>query len=164
MRMRVAFVVCVLLALPATGFTGPKVGAEESKILEFGSMVGVAGPFRGSTNNIRGVNGAGAPWTLTEAKGELKASGLLEIRVRGLVLVTTGLNPVANFRAIVSCLTTDASGTAAATSNIVTDPFPATPAGDADFEGFVALPTPCIAPIVFVTNAGGTSWFSVTGR
>jgi hypothetical protein len=84
--------------------------------------------------------------------------------VRGLVLVTTGLNPVANFRAIVSCLTTDSSGTVVATSNIVTDPFPATPAGDADIEALVGLPSPCIAPIVFVTNAGGTSWFSVTGH
>jgi hypothetical protein len=27
----------------------------------------------------------------------------------------------------------------------------------------VSLPSPCVAPIVFVTNAGGTSWFAVTG-
>ena len=47
--------------------------------------------------------------------------------------------------------------------SIVTDPFPATPTGDAEIETFVALPTPCIAPIVFVTTAGG-SWLAVTGR
>jgi hypothetical protein len=165
MRMRIACVVSVLLALPAAGSaSGEKTGAAGDQILEFGTMVGVAGPFRGATNNIRGVNGAGAAWRLTEAKGELGESGRLEIRVRGLVLVTTGLNPIANFRAIVSCLTTDSSGTVVATSNIVTDPFPATPAGDADIEALVGLPSPCIAPIVFVTNAGGTSWFSVTGH
>ncbi len=164
MRMRIAFVVCVMLALPITGLADGRGRSAEDKILEFGTMVGVAGPFRGATNNIRGVNGAGAAWTVTEAKGELAASGHLEISVQGLVLVSTGVNPVANFRAIVSCLTTDSSGTAAATSNIVTDTFPATPAGDAEFEGSVALPTPCIAPIVFVTNTGGTAWFSVTGH
>jgi hypothetical protein len=165
MRMRVAFVVCLLLAMPATGLTnGQKGGSPEEKILEFGTMVGVAGPFRGSANNIRGINGAGAPWTIAEAQGELRVNGRLEIRVRGLVLVSTGVNPVANFRAIVSCLTTDASGTAAATSNVVTDPFPATTAGDAEVEALLALPAPCIAPIVFVTNSAGTSWFSVTGR
>jgi hypothetical protein len=163
MRLRVAGVVCLLLALPATGSSQNGRSAED-KILEFGTMVGVAGPFRGSANNIRGVNGAGAAWTLTEAKGELQTSGFLEIRVRGLVLVNTGLNPVPSFRAIVSCLTTDASGTVAATSNVVTDPFPATSTGDADLEALVDLPTPCIAPIVFVTNPTGTVWFSVMGR
>jgi hypothetical protein len=96
-------------------------GAANDQILEFGAMVGVAGPFRGPTNNIRGVNGAGAAWRLTEAKGELGKRGW-KIRVRGLVLVTTGFNPVPNLRAIVSCLTTDSSATVVATSNIVTDP------------------------------------------
>ena len=163
MRLRVAGVVCLLLAWPATGSSQNGRSAED-KILEFGTMVGVAGPFRGSASNIRGVNGAGAAWTLTEARGELQTSGFLEIRVRGLVLVSTGLNPVPNFRAIVSCLTTDASGSVAATSNVVTDPFPATSTGDADIEALVDLPTPCIAPIVFVTNPTGTGWFSVTGR
>jgi hypothetical protein len=163
MRMRVAVAVLLLLAVPAIGSPQGQKGTPHEKILEFGTMVGVAGPFRGSTNNIRGINGAGAPWTLTSAKGELKTNGVLEISVRGLVLVSTGVNPVATFRAAVSCLTTDASGTAAATSNILTDPFPATTTGDADIEAFVALPTPCIAPIVFVTSPGG-SWFAVTGR
>lgn len=165
MRKQVAFVVSLLLAMPATGLAGSQKGRRgEDKILEFGTMVGVAGPFRGSANNIRGVNGAGAPWTIADVNGELQADGRLEIRVQGLVLVSTGVNPVSSFRAIVSCLTTDASGTAAATSNVVTDPFPATPAGDAEIEAFVALPTPCVAPIVFVTNPGGTVWFAATGR
>ena len=164
MRMRVAVAMLLLLAMPAIGLTKTqKGGSPHEKILEFGTMVGVAGPFRGSANNIRGINGAGAAWKLTDAKGELKTTGVLEISVSGLVLVNTGVNPLATFRAAVSCLTTDASGTAAATSNILTDPFPATPTGDAEVEAFVALPTPCIAPIVFVTTAGG-SWIAATGR
>jgi hypothetical protein len=163
MLMRVSLAVCLLVALPVAGLTNG-ASAPGDKILEFDTMVGVAGPFRGSANNIRGINGGGAPWQLTEASGELGSDGRLEIRVRGLVLVTTGLNPSANFRAVVSCLTTDPTNTVAATANVTTDPFPATTTGDADIEAVVALPTPCIAPIVFVTNAAGTSWFSATGR
>ena len=107
---------------------------------------------------------SGFAYQLTDAKGRLRANGRLDIRVRGLVLVTTGANPQANFRAIVSCLTTDASGAAAATSNVVTEQFPATPEGDSEIDAVVDLPTPCIAPIVFVTNGAGTAWFAATGR
>ena len=35
--------------------------------------------------------------------------------------------------------------------------------GDAKIDAKVALPSPCFAPIVFVTSGGG-SWFAVTGR
>jgi hypothetical protein len=51
---------------------------------------------------------------------------------------------------------------------VQTDPFPATtgPAstggGNAKIEADLALADPCIAPIVFVTSAGG-SWFASTG-
>jgi hypothetical protein len=50
--------------------------------------------------------------------------------------------------------------------NRVTAPFPATTTGDAQFDGSVSLPSPCIAPIVFVTAGTGNPpgvWFSVTG-
>lgn len=130
-------------------------------VLKFNTMVGVDGPFRGSTNAIRGVNGAGAPWRVDEVDGSLKSGGRLKIDVEGLVLVSSGLNPSANFRAIVSCLTNDA--TTVSTVNLVTDPFPATTTGDSEIEADVNLPSPCVAPIVFVTNAAGTSWFAVTG-
>lgn len=53
-------------------------------------------------------------------------------------------------------------------ANILTDPFPATtgPAsaggGNAEIVADVALPQPCIAPIIFVTSGGG-NWFAATG-
>jgi hypothetical protein len=86
------------------------------------------------------------------------------VEVNGLVITATGTNPVPTFRAVVSCLSI-ADG-AAVTVNRVTAPFPATTTGDAQFEGNVNLPSPCIAPIVFVTNGIGDppgGWFSVTG-
>jgi hypothetical protein len=142
------------------------VAAKGPKILEFDTMVGVSGVFKGSTNDIRDVNGAGLAWMLTSAKGELSPSGHLEVKVRGLVFAegpNAGSNTVTSFRAIVSCL--DANG---AVVNLTTDPFPATTGaaaaggGNADIEATVALPDPCIAPIVFVTSPGG-AWFTVTG-
>ena len=138
------------------------------KILEFDTMVGVPAAFGGTTNAalIRNVPGGGLPWMLTSAKGELSTSGKLEIGVTGLVLAAggnAGSNPVGNFRGLVSCLTTDAT-----IVNVSTGDFPATtgPAtaggGNAKIEATLDLPNPCIAPIVFVTNTGG-SWFSATG-
>ena len=143
--------------------------AKEPKILEFDTMVGVPAGLTGAQSQavLRGINGGGLPWALTSAHGELNASGNLEIEVKGLVLAAganTGSNPSAVFRALVSCLGSDGS-----VHNILTDAFPATtgPAsaggGDAKIETTVALPQPCIAPIIFVTNNGG-SWFAATGN
>ena len=42
------------------------------------------------------------------------------------------------------------------------DPFPVTSTGDAKIEADVNLPSPCIAPIVFV-GPSPAAWFAVTG-
>jgi hypothetical protein len=154
MRKGLFVLVGLLLALPAAG-------SADDKILQFDTMVGVVRPFTGATNAIRGVGGGGQPWAVAEAKGELRVDGRLEIEVKGLVLVSTGQNPAATFRAIVSCLTT-ADGLTVTTTNVMTDEFPATVDGDSEIEAVVSLPSPCIAPIVFVTNAAGR-WFAATG-
>jgi len=139
------------------------------QILEFDTMAPVTGPFVGTANPIRGVNGGGLPWQLGSARGELSSGGKLEIEVRGLVLFAgapvpperQGTNPIANFRGIVSCLTTVEG--VAQTINVATGPFPATAAGNSEIEDTVTLPTPCFAPIVFV-GPSATTWFAVTGR
>ena len=144
------------------------VSAKEPKILEFNTMVGVPAGLTGaqSQSPLRGINGGGIPWVLSSASGELSVSGKLEVNVTGLVLAAganAGSNPAATFRALVSCITSTGS-----VQNILTDPFPATtgPAtsggGNAKIEANVTLPQPCIAPIIFITNAGG-SWFAATG-
>lgn len=46
----------VLIASPSWG----------DSILEFDTMVGVSGPFVGSSNPIRGINGGGLPWDIEE--------------------------------------------------------------------------------------------------
>jgi hypothetical protein len=147
-----------LIAQASSAGSGP-----DSTVLKFKTMVGTVGPYVGATNAIRGVSGAGAPWSIDKADGTLKANGDLAVKVTGLI-VTGSTNPAPTFRVVVSCQSVDAG--AAVIVNRVTAPFPATPAGDASFNGNVDLPSPCIAPIVFVTNGGGDPpgvWFSVTG-
>jgi hypothetical protein len=158
-RLTVALVLVLAVGLIAQA----SAGDENAKVLEFKTMAGVVPPYTGAVNPIRGVAGAGAPWRIDAANGKLRANGDLKIEVTGLVLTSTGLNPQAAFRAVVNCQSIE-SGTAVIV-NRVTAPFPATPSGDAEFEGNVALPSPCFAPIVFVTTGAGDPprWFSVTG-
>ena len=161
----ILFGAALLLAVQAS----LAVAKGPSKILEWGTMVGVPAGLTGAQSQapLRGINGGGIAWTLARGQGQLRVDGHLEVEVKGLVLAAganAGSNPVATFRAMVSCVKSD--GTFA---NILTDPFPATtgPAsaggGNAEFEGDVVLPSPCIAPIVFVTSATG-SWFASTGN
>src|SRR5262249_10836827 len=141
-------------------------GDDVPNVLDFRTMVGLTGPFIGAANPVQGVPGAGAAWVNPRAQGELKADGELEIKGRGLVLVSTGTNPGPTFRGIVSCRSIDASTTPATASTVIvtTAAFPATTTGDSEIEEQIVLPNPCIAPIVFVgPGAGAVRWFAATG-
>jgi hypothetical protein len=137
-------------------------------VLEFETMAGVVEPFTGAAHPIRGVEGGGLPWEIDRARGELRANGRLDVTVRGLVLARRdpvpaalqGTNPIPQFGAIVNCLTPEAPD---AGVNLMTDLVPATSSGDARIRTKVALPKPCIAPIIFVTSPTG-AWFAATGR
>ena len=163
-----------LMLLLVTAFAAGPASAKSPTILEFNTMVGVPRPYTGSTNAIRGVPGGGLPWVISFGKGELKADGKLEVKVMGLVLDPTdpqvmaggrgGTNPSATFKVTVSCLSRDTGVTppVPTTVNVSTDPFPADAAGNAQVEAQLSLPSPCIAPIIFVTSGTG-SWFAATG-
>jgi hypothetical protein len=124
-------------------------------------MAPVTGPFVGPANPIRGFGGGGAPWVIASGSGELAANGELEVRVRGLVLERTGVNPFTQFGVFVSCLTTaDPTGANPISAGL----FAATPTGDMDAETTISLPRPCVAPIVFVTSPTTPArWFATTG-
>jgi len=169
MKKLVQIVLATILL--STFFFGGSVSTAEAKgpkILKFDSMVGIPAGLTGAQSQVplRGINGGGIPWTLTDGFGQLRANGHLEITVEGLVLAAganTGSNPSATFRGLVSCVNADGTFT-----NVLTDPFPATtgPAslggGNATIVADLVIPQPCIAPIVFVTSAGG-NWFAATG-
>src|SRR5215467_9523277 len=141
------------IGLIGTGSAAASSSSDGKKVLQFQTMVGVAGPFVGATNPVRGINGGGLPWQIDNASGKLSSGGKLEVTVQGLVLLDgppvpaalQGTNPAATFVAIVSCTTT--IGGAPATANVATGPSPATAAGDSKIEAQVNLPTPCLAPI-----------------
>jgi len=157
-----AFTVVAVLGVAFAG----AAGAKTNRMLAFDVMTPVVGPYVGSTNPIRGINGGGVAWELGSGKGWLTAGGSLKVEVEGLVFASTHSNPVTSFKAIVSCQTI-VDGTAQVV-NVATGTFPATTGlasaggGNADIEAQVTLPQPCIAPIIFVTSPGG-SWFAATG-
>lgn len=131
-------------------------------VLSFGTMVGNSGPFIGDLNPIRGVPAGGAPWVVLGATaGQLTPDGQLNVTVRGLVLVSTLMNPIANFRGLVSCLSIGDDGEVT-TVNISTENFPADTDGNSDIAATVKLPVTCFAPIIFVTSPAG-AWFATTG-
>ena len=164
--MLVALSVMMLTAIFAG--SASTATAKESKILDFDTMIGVPPAFTQQTlAAFRNVPAGGLPWTLTSAKGQLKASGELEIEVKGLVFAAgpnVGKNTVPAFRGLVSCIGSDGLP-----HNVPTDPFPATQGlasqggGNASIEATISLPQPCFAPIIFVTSPGG-AWFAVTGN
>jgi hypothetical protein len=169
MKRRIAPLAVALVAALLVAATASFGSSDDRAILEFNVMAPVSEPFTGAANPIRGVAGGGLPWEIDAATGELRGDGRLEVEVEGLVLARRapvpealrGTNPIASFKAIVSCLTAD--GGSAATVNVSTALAPASPSGDAKIEDSVELPSPCFAPIVFVTSPGGM-WFAVTGR
>ena len=166
--MRRAFV--LLLGLLAVGVVVVQTTAAKDEgspgkdVLEFDVMTPVVAPFTRAAHPIRGVNGGGVPWQIDRGRGDLSSDGRLKIRVEGLVLVSTGQNPVPMFRGVVNCLTIESPDVGV---NLATAPAPASSDGDASIKATVDLPDPCVAPIVFVTSGTGAppgSWFAATGR
>ena len=169
MTRRIVALVASLVAVSLAAATVSSGSSDRRHVLEFDVMAPVSEPFTGATNAIRGVPGGGLPWEIDAAKGELRDDGRLEVDVEGLVLARRapvpaalqGTNPIPSLKAIVSCLTSHDG--VAATMNVSTVLVPASSSGDAKIEASVELPSPCLAPIVFVTSPTG-AWFAVTGR
>ena len=157
--------VLAALAVPALGLGG----GDGRKVLDANVLAPVTEPYTGTANPIRGVAGGGLPWELKAGDADLRANGRLHLSVHGLVLARRapvpanlqGTIPFAQLGAIVSCQTTT-NGTATI-ANVSTKLFDVTPRGDGHLDTSVALPSPCFAPIVFVTAPTG-AWFAITGR
>jgi hypothetical protein len=168
---RVAFAFAVFGTLVLSGivfFASTAVAREDVRareartILEFDTMTPVVAPFTGSAHSIRGIGGGGVPWALRAANGQLDSAGRLEVSVVGLVVASAGVNPVATFVAAVNCLTTASPDTG---TTLLTAPQGVGANGNATFDAKLNLPSPCVAPIVFVGIPAGTSlrWFAATG-
>jgi hypothetical protein len=170
---RVLAVLAGVLAAAAIGVqaTDARPGGDDhhrgGAILRFDTMAPVDGPFVGTDHPVRTLAGGGLPWELRRARGELRRDGRLDVKVEGLVLARKapvpanlqGTNPIAQMRAVVSCLTPDAPADGEIRA---TDLVPASPQGDLRIRTRVDLPHPCVAPVVFITSPAN-QWFAVTG-
>ena len=171
MRRRLLALGTLLAALALTATLPTIAGAKTDELLKVQGMVGVPAGLAGPTGAIGSINGAGLPWVIGPAKAVLSVDGSFELKFNDLLFdpnaanvpaALRGTNNQATMRAGVSCLTTTGARVAA-----LTDPFPVTTgagAGDGRVEATLTLPSPCIAPIVLITNAGGTGWFAASGN
>jgi len=145
--------------------------SSSANVLKFDTMAGLYQPYTGNANPLRGLDGGGLPWVISTGSGQLTANGDLSVDVTGLIIPANnaqaqsagvaGTNPIPDFKAIVSCLTVDSSG-AAATTSVESGTAPASTTGDSQISASVTLPSPCIAPVIFVTSPTNL-WFAATG-
>jgi hypothetical protein len=150
-------------ALTLVGAASIGVSAHEGgTLVEFDSMAPVTGSAVSAVND-RGLTGGGLPWVIKSGRGEVDRDGHLSVTVKGLIIVVApvnGKNPIKNFSATVSCLTSHGI------VNVTTGLFPATPTGDSTINTKVTLPRQCKDPEVFVgtTSAmtGAFAWFAVS--
>ena len=155
--------VAVLGAVSLVGAASASVGADESgTLVEVDSMTGVSAAGVNLVND-RGLKAGGAPWVITSGSGEVDRQGNIHVDVVGLIIPTRTppSNPVGSFRATLSCMTPHG------VVNVTTGPAATGPAGNATIDDTVALPHPCMEPIVFVVNGtaradGGFSWFAMS--
>lgn len=104
---------------------------------------------------FQNVAPGGANWVIGNGEARLRHDGRLDVRVRGLVLTSSGANPITQLSASVAC-----NGAVVATTAVV--PFSST--GDAKINAKVALPKRCIAPVVLLNPRGvATVYIGVTG-
>jgi hypothetical protein len=144
--IRLVLALALLVVLTATVATTALAGGR--KVFD-STMTGL--PVANTV--LYGLTGGGLPWSIDEGRAQLFADGRLHVEVEGLVLTSTGANPVTTGKAILTC-----AGAPVAETGTV--PFSST--GDATIDAVVTLPAQCQGPAVFFTNATGR-WFAVTG-
>jgi hypothetical protein len=154
--LRLAVAIGVLAALIVGTGTVVADGGR-GKILDT-RLVGVPNP----PVTVVGVNGAGAAWTTDGSRAKLFADGRLDVEIEHLVFLSglnAGKNTIPQGRVTVVC-----NGNAnPATDRVNSGPIVfSVPDGDAEFNGHLALPSPCFAPVIFFTSLGG-NWFAVSG-
>jgi hypothetical protein len=172
-RVRLVAGVALVFGSLVAGTAGVAIAKShnDGNVLRADTLFPVAPPFTGNAAAaIRGVTGAGAPWVIGDSSVRLRADGRLKVEFEGLVIdpalapnPNAGINPVALMKVTVSCVSVDAAG-AVVTSNVSTEAFDVDRAGNGELDTTISLPSPCVAPIIFVANSNAAgAWFAVTG-
>jgi hypothetical protein len=109
---------------------------------------------------IHGVSRAGAEWVIDKSRVTLSRNGKFDLRVKGLVLTSTGTTgTVTTITASFFCAPD--SDTVA---KFVAGPVPLEADGDARIHQTVTVPSRCLAPVVLVhPNGGATRYIAVSG-
>ncbi|SDT12228.1 hypothetical protein SAMN04488543_3091 [Friedmanniella luteola] len=94
--------------------------------------------------DLAGVAPGGADWSVSRSSVKVKANGRVEVRVRDLVLTSTGANPVTTISASLVCngKVVDTVGPVAYDTD-----------GDARIRDRFAVPERCLAPAVLLNPA-----------
>jgi hypothetical protein len=152
-------VVAVLLMLVGAGSLALAVGASANRATSasqrpvFRSSLA---PCIAGGPTIHGVGPCLDSWSLEKGSVRLGQGGSFELEVEGLVITATGTTaPVTGISAALFC-GADSNTTPAATTGVV----PLSTDGDASIETTVALPSTCLAPIVVVNFAKGSTLIS----
>jgi hypothetical protein len=106
----------------------------------------VIGSAPGTT--IGGVLSGGAAWVVKQGEATVSSTGRVKVEVKGLLLAATGTTPVTMVGATLVC---GGTGGAPAAPVVAVTPSPLSPAGNAEIDQLVTLPTPaCVGPVVLV--------------
>jgi hypothetical protein len=155
---RVAIVGLVaLLGAFAFAFTargdGGKGHDAETHDAQVGSLRSTLAPSQPTDPAFHALPPGGAPWSLEEGTAKLRSNGKLKVEVEGLILTALGnAGPITGIAGSVFC-GADSVTTPAATTAI----FPLSSAGDGEIDAHVTLPSTCLAPLVVVQPARGTT-------
>jgi hypothetical protein len=169
MRRRLLALVTLLAALAIAAGIPVAAGGQTANLLKSERFVGVPKTLAGATGAIGSINGAGQPWVIDTAKAVLGIDGSLDLKFTGLLFAPDaapglpGTNTIASMRGAVSCLTTDGSRSAAFTPAFAVTTGSGADAGKGHVTATLSLPSPCIAPVVLITNATGAAWFAADG-
>ena len=109
---------------------------------------------------IHTVTRAGAEWVIDKSSVTLSRKGKFDLRVKGLVLASTGTTgTVTTITASFFCAP-DSDPVA----KFVAGPVPLASDGDARIHQTVTVPSRCLAPVVLVhPNGGATRYIAVSG-
>jgi hypothetical protein len=141
-------------------------GSDGGPAFEFATLAG--NTLTGGAGDIRDVPADGYPWVLEDGEASLE-SGTLELDVEGLVIdpdadhSQAGTNPLNKIRVAVSVLSVNDRETSGTVEWVETESYPVSEDGEASISASVDLPSPALAPIVFVTKLNG-SWIAVGGQ
>ena len=159
MRPRSRLLLAILAAISALILVPVAAGADshgDEPLLRSG-LVGstptaVAPAVGGPT--LFGIPPAGAAWVVRDARVRVSRAGEIVVGIKGLVLTSTGTNPVPLITATLAC-----NGMAGP----VTDAAALSPTGDGRIDAMVAVPEPCLAPAVLINIAGRAVYIAANG-